>query len=151
MVSNKEYKIPQVRLSYVADYSVEHPKMMSSKAAADFIRSTYDDGEIDYREIFNVVFLNIKNKIIGFQTVSEGGTDKTLVDVKMIFAGALLSNAHSIIISHNHPSGELIPSPQDISLTEKIVKSGEVLDIAVIDHIIVTRDSYYSFRDDGRI
>lgn len=95
--------------------------------------------------------LTLRTRLLDFRLSQRGGTHHTLVDVKMIFAGALLSNAHSIIVSHNHPSGELIPSPQDISLTEKIVKAGKVLDIPVMDHIIVTNNSFYSFKDEGRI
>lgn len=151
MLSSKEYKIPQVRLSYVSDYSVEHPKISMSADIARFIRSTYADGEIEYRECFNVVYLNKANKILGFQTISEGGTSECLVDSKMIFAGALLANAHCIVLCHNHPSGTLKPSPQDDNLTTKIVTAAKYLDMSVIDHVIVTSDSFYSYRDEGRI
>lgn len=151
MVASKEYKIPQIRLSYVSDYSVEHPKAITSKAVADLIRSTYEEGEIDYREIFKVIYLNIAHKILGFQTISVGGTRMTVVDNKMIFTGALLANASCIILCHNHPSGTLMPSPQDDSLTRSAKEAGKVLGISVIDHVIVTSESFYSYNDEGKL
>lgn len=151
MLSSKEYKIPQIRLSYVSDYSIEHPKILMASDIARFIRSTYVDGEIEYRECFKVVYLNCAHKILGFQTISEGCTSKCLVDSKMIFAGALLANAQGIVLCHNHPSGELRPSPQDDSITNKIVAAAKYLDIEVVDHVIVTNDSFYSYSDEGRI
>ena len=147
----KEYKIPQIRLSYVSDSTVEHPKISNSKSIADFMRSTYEDGDLDYRESFKVAYLNHANKILGFQTVSEGGTASTVVDVKMIFAGALLANASSIILCHNHPSGALTPSYQDDSITNNAKSAGRYLDIKVLDHVIITRDGFYSYNDEGRI
>lgn len=151
MISNKEYTIPQIRLSYVSDCDVEHPQVIVSGDIVDFLRETYDDGEIDFRESFKVVYLNRSNKILGFQTVSEGGTALTVVDMKMIFAGALLSNASFIILCHNHPSGNMLPSPQDDSLTRKARTAGEALEIKVIDHVILTRNGYYSYNDEGKL
>ena len=151
MISSKEYKIPQVRLAYVSDYSVEHAKVISSTDIVDFIRSTYQEGEIEYRECFKVVYLNRANKVLGFQTISEGGTAAAMVDVKMIFAGAILSNAHAIILCHNHPSGNVNPSFQDDSITKRVKAAGELLDIRTMDHIILTRDDYYSYNDNGRL
>lgn len=151
MVSSKEYKIPQVRLSYVSDYSVEHPKISISADVARFIRSTYQEGEIDYRECFKVVYLDRANKILGFQTISEGGTAATIVDNKMIFTGALLANAHAIVLCHNHPSGTLKPSPEDDKVTNKAAMAGKYLGIEVFDHVIVTKNGFYSYNDEGRI
>lgn len=151
MVSSKEYNIPQVRLSYVSDCSVEHPKLISAIDVAKFIRSTYEDGEIEYRECFNVIYLNRANKILGFQTVSEGGTAGTIVDNKMIFTGALLANAHAIVLCHNHPSGTLRPSIQDDSITKSAVAAGQQLGIKVLDHVIVTNESFYSYNEEGKL
>lgn len=151
MVASKEYKIPQVRLAYVSDYSVEHPKILSSSDVAKFIRSTYAEGEIEYRECFKVVYLNRSNKILGFQTVSEGGTAASVVDNKMIFTGALLANAHAIVLCHNHPSGTLKPSPEDDNVTNKATMVGKYLGIEVFDHVIVTKNGFYSYNDEGRI
>ncbi len=151
MLSSKEYTIPQIRLSYVSDYSVEHPKILIASDIARFIRTTYADGEIEYRECFKVLYLSRAHKILGFQTISEGVTTHCLVDSKMIFTGALLANAHGIVLCHNHPSGELRPSIQDDSITNKIAAAAKYFDIEVVDHVIVTRNGFYSYRDDGRI
>lgn len=151
MVSSKDYKIPQIRLAYVSDHAAEYKKVTGSKETADFIRSTYQEGEVEYRECFRVVYLNRANRILGFQTISEGGTSATVVDNKMIFAGALLFNAHSIILCHNHPSGNLIPSPEDDTVTKRAKSAGEILNIRVLDHLIISADGYYSYNDECRL
>ena len=150
-VTSKEYKIPQIKLSYVADLSVSKPQVLNSKSVASVFRESYDEGDIDYRESFKVTYLNRANKVIGIQTVSMGGTSVTAVDVKLIFSGALLSNASSVILCHNHPSGNLKPSIPDDEITKKIVEAGKLLDIRVLDHVIITRTDYYSYNDNGRL
>ena len=150
-VTSKEYKIPQIKLSYVADLSVSKPQVLNSKSVASVFRESYDEGDIDYRESFKVAYLNRANKVIGIQTVSMGGTSVTVVDVKLIFSGALLSNASSVILCHNHPSGNLKPSIPDDEITKKIVEAGKLLDIRVLDHVIITRTDYYSYNDNGRL
>lgn len=147
----KEYKIPQIRLSYVADVKVDEKFGKSSNACADMFRVSFDEGEIDYRECFKVMYLSRSLKVLGIHTISMGGTAATPVDVKMIFSGALLSNAHAIVLCHNHPSGNLRPSPQDDNLTRKIVDAGKLLDIKVTDHIILSSSGYFSYNDEGRL
>lgn len=98
------------------------------------------------------MLLNNANKIIGYTTISEGGLTSTIVDVRMILQTALVSNATSIILTHNHPSGNPRPSGQDDSLTKKTKSACELMDIRLLDHIIVTPyDSYYSYNDEGRL
>ncbi|MFH1319374.1 MAG: DNA repair protein RadC [Bacteroidota bacterium] len=100
-------------------------------------------------EEFWVLLLNKANKILVKQDISKGGVSGTVADPKIIFKLALENLASSIILCHNHPSGNLKPSEQDIQLTKKLKKSGEVMDIPVIDHIIITDSGYYSFADEG--
>ena len=150
-VITKTYKIPQIRLSYVSDVIAEKPQIKDSDSIAKVFRYTYEEGEIDYRESFKVAYLNRANKILGINTISTGGTTATVVVKKIIFSGALLSNACSIILCHNHPSGTLKPSLQDDNLTRQVVEAGKLLDIKVLDHVIVTSDGYYSYSDEGRI
>lgn len=150
-VVSRKYKIPQIRLSYVADMIVEKPEIFNSSSIADFFRETYEEGEIDYRESFKVAYLNHAHKLIGIHTLSVGGTAATVVDKKILFSGALLANASFIILCHNHPSGSLRPSPQDDSLTRNLVEAGKILDIRVMDHVIVTSNGYYSYNDEGQI
>src|SRR5438128_11419076 len=95
------------------------------------------------------MFLNRANNVLGMYDVSTGGISGTVADTRVIFVAALKANACGIIISHNHPSGNLKPSRQDEELTQKIKLAGQLLDIKLMDHAIVTADGYYSFADEG--
>jgi DNA repair protein RadC len=101
------------------------------------------------REEFKMILLNRANRVLGLFTVSQGGQAGTVADPKIIFATALKANTASIILAHNHPSGNLKPSQADISLTQKLVSAGQLLDIAVLDHLILTSEEYFSFADQG--
>ena len=104
----------------------------------------------DYRhEVFAVLFLNRANKVNHFEIVSEGGITGTIADPRVILRKALEHDAVNIILCHNHPSGSLKPSKADEQLTTKIKEAARFLDIAVMDHLIVSEDGYYSFADEG--
>lgn len=126
----------------------ELTKVISSQNAVDFFRQIWSE-KIQYIEEFYVLLLNRSNKIIGYSKISEGGTAGTVVDPKMIFQTALKTNAQGIILCHNHPSGNLKPSFQDIGLTKKIQEVGRALEIPVLDHVILTFESSFSFADEG--
>lgn len=116
------------------------------------INRVFDVDTIGYKETFKVLLLNNANKIIGYTTISEGGLTSTIVDVRMILQTALVSNATSIILTHNHPSGNPHPSIHDDNLTKKIKSACELMDIQLLDHIIVTPyDSFYSYCNEGRL
>lgn len=116
------------------------------------INHVFDAETIGYKETFKVLLLNNANKIIGYTTISEGGLTSTIVDVRVIMQTALVSNATSIIITHNHPSGNPNPSGHDDNLTKKIKSACELMDIRLLDHIIVTPcDSFYSYCNEGRL
>ena len=100
-------------------------------------------------EQFWVIILNRAHHILHKICISTGGVSGTVVDAKMVFKPAIDKLASSIILVHNHPSGNLQPSQQDLDLTKKLKKAGEVLDVSVIDHIIVTNGSFYSFAEEG--
>lgn len=102
-------------------------------------------------EVFAVVFLNKSNKIIHFEIVSRGGITGTVADPRIILKKALEENATSIVLCHNHPSGNLQPSKADIDITNKIKGAVHLLDINLIDHIIVSEEGWYSFADEGVI
>lgn len=102
-------------------------------------------------EEFWLIFLNRANKVIKKHPVSKGGVAGTVVDAKMIFKPALENLASSVILCHNHPSGNRTPSQEDIALTRKIKEAGRALDISIHDHIIIANDTYYSFADEGLI
>lgn len=100
-------------------------------------------------EHFYLLTLNRANKVIKSNCISQGGFSSTVADPKLIFKCALEQNASGIILAHNHPSGNLKPSDEDLSLTKKIANAGDLLDLAVLDHIIIAGESYTSFMDNG--
>jgi len=126
----------------------EKPKITSSQDAYNCLYASMED--LTY-EVFKIIMLNRNNRVVSIEIISKGGVAGTVVDPKIIFKKALDKQACSIILSHNHPSGNLKPSNADISLTKKLVKAGETMDIKVLDHIIISSKGYYSFLDEGMI
>jgi len=93
--------------------------------------------------------MNRRNRVLGVVEISQGGLSGTVADPKVIFAAALKSCASDIVLAHNHPSGELDPSREDIALTNKIKAGAELLDLKVLDHLIISKEGFYSFADNG--
>lgn len=124
------------------------PKLTSSQDSADILRMIWSD-RLEHVEEFVVICLNRANRMLGWAKVSSGGLSGTVADPKVIFQIALKSNASSIILAHNHPSGNIQPSETDIRLTRKNKEAGLILDLQVLDHIILTSEGYYSFADEG--
>ena len=152
MIMNTDFKVAEVSLSY--KNSVPYNKRTKVKDAKDAYKvmlKIHDDDTLDYTETFRVLYLNQNNQVLGCRTISEGGLASTCCDVRTILQGALLTNAVAIILAHNHPSGNVKPSTEDINTTAKITKAAKLLDISVLDHIIYTRENCYSFADDGQI
>lgn len=127
----------------------EMPKVISANEAAKLFMENWDADKLEFVEQFKVMFLNRGNSVLGISTISTGGTTATLVDAKLVFAAALKVNASCIILAHNHPSGNPKPSNADIKLTKKLKKAGEILNIPVMDHIIVTAEGFFSFQNEG--
>jgi len=122
----------------------------SSRSVSDFVKSVYPV-DVNYQEAFCVLYLNRANKTVGFSVISTGGVSGVMVDKKLIFQQALLTHSSSIILIHNHPSGTLKPSGADVELTKSVKGGAKLLDIEVLDHVIITENSYYSFADEGLI
>ncbi len=144
-----EVNVPELAVSYTRSRQKDFGKITSSKDAADFIRNTFNEGEVELQEQFIVLYLNQANEIIGYYKHSKGAINATVADIRIILATALKSLAVSMVIAHNHPSGNLKPSRADEQLTAKIKESAAMMEVRLLDHVIVTRDSYYSFADDG--
>lgn len=121
-------------------------RITSSKEAYDLMKPDLMDESV---ESFYIIMLNRNNQLIKKQLISRGGTNATVVDPKVIFKYALEVMANSIILVHNHPSGNLKPSEQDKRLTQKLVGAGESLDVIVMDHVIFADCGYFSFADEG--
>ncbi len=120
----------------------------SSKDAFEILQVNLSDSPF---EEFWILLLNRANKVIGKHQISQGGVAGTVADPKRIFHLALQNLASGIILCHNHPSGNIKPSTQDINLTNKINEGAKLLEIKLLDHIIIGDETYYSFADDGMI
>lgn len=131
--------------------SSDRPKITSSKSAYAILMECWDPDKVEFIEQFKVLLLNQANKVLGVYQASSGGIAGTVVDIRLLFAAALKANAVGIIVSHNHPSGKTDPSEADKSITRKIRTAGELLDIKLLDHLIVTVENYYSFADEGAL
>ncbi len=103
------------------------------------------------KEYFKVLFLNQANQILGYTLISEGGISETIADIRLIFQAALLTNSVALILAHNHPSGNLKPSRQDMEITKQVRDAALLMRIKVLDHIILTDAEYYSFADEGML
>ncbi len=124
----------------------ERQNIRSSKDVFDFFCEKI--GDLNYEE-FWALYLTRSNQIILADKLGEGGFNSTVVDPKKLFVRALHHHASCLIVAHNHPSGNLSPSNEDIRITRKLVATGKNLDLPVLDHIIVTSAGYYSFADEG--
>ncbi len=121
-------------------------QITSSKAVFEIMQPII--GELPHEE-FWVLYLNNANKVIYKTQISKGGITGTIVDSRLVFKIALEQNATAIILTHNHPSGKLQASEADIQLTKQLKLAGEQLTIPVLDHIIITENAYFSFRDEN--
>ncbi len=127
---------------------IEKDKITNSRDAFEIFRSRL--GDLPYEE-FRIILLNKANKVIRSCSISEGGISGTVVDPKKIFKIALDHHASSIILGHNHPSGNIQPSEADQKITKKLKEAGNMLDVAVLDHLIIGDDKYFSFADEGMV
>lgn len=125
----------------------EMDKIVSSNEAYEIFKNIYPS--LEHREYFYMLCLNRNNKVLGYSLISMGGLSGTVVDVRIVMQTALKANACSIIFAHNHPSGNLTPSSQDRDINNKIKEAGKLLDIPVLDHLILTPETYLSFADEG--
>jgi len=128
----------------------ERLKISTSETAYNLLKPFYEE-YMDFKECSYIVMLNRNNKVLGVTKISEGGVSGTVVDLKLIFQAALLGGASGLILSHNHPSGNLKPSDPDIKLTKRAIEVGKLIEMPVLDHIILTSEGYYSLADNGDI
>ena len=126
----------------------EKVKIVSSNDAYKVISQFYFD-DMDIFESFFILCLNRNNQTIAYAKISQGGVSGTVVDIKLIAKYAIDCLASGVILAHNHPSGNLKPSPEDIKITQRAKEALEILDIQVLDHVILTSDGYYSFKDES--
>ncbi|MCB0742911.1 MAG: JAB domain-containing protein [Ignavibacteriae bacterium] len=142
--------IKEINVSYTSGNS-NKIKIRQSKDSYELLKSCWNMNTIELQEEFKVLLLNRGNQVLGIYPLSRGGVSGTVVDAKLVFSVALKCNASSIIISHNHPSGNLKPSETDLKLTKKLKEAGTFLDIVLLDHLIISKESYYSFADNAQM
>jgi len=129
-----------------SEEEVELTKITSSKTVFDLMNPII--GDLPHEE-FWILYLNNSNKVMYKSQLSKGGITGTVVDIRILFKTAFEQNAISLILCHNHPSGILKPSEADKQITHKIKEAGKALDINILDHLIITSTSYFSFADEG--
>lgn len=124
----------------------ERKKITCSKDVFDFLKPYLGDLQT---EEFWAVFVNQNNRILHFSQLTTGGISSSIVDVRILFKTALEHFATAVFVAHNHPSGNLKPSQEDIRITKQIAEGGNFLNIKLLDHLILNQTSYYSFADEG--
>lgn len=145
-----ENTIAEIKLSYATHVKAsQRVKISGSRDAYNILLQQWNQNYIEFLEEFKILLLNRSNKVLGIFDVSMGGVSGTVVDPKLIFAAALKSNACGVILAHNHPSGNLQPSQSDIDLTKKMREGGKLLEVQVLDHLILSKEGFYSFSDEG--
>ena len=151
--SIKQLQVDEVKLIYKSKIPPsERLKVNCSKDAYEAFLNAWDDDILEHHEEFKTMLLNRANKVLGIITISKGGLSGTVVDLKQIFQAALKSNSSSIIVGHNHPSGNKQPSEADNKITKKIRDAGKFLDISVVDHLIlIPGQDFYSYADEGML
>ncbi|WP_439879607.1 JAB domain-containing protein [Pontibacter sp. MBLB2868] len=140
----------EVKLTYRNKVKpADRPQVTCSTDSYQVLKVSWDMGRIEFVEQFKVLLLNRANRVLGIFEVSTGGVAGTVADPKLIFVAALKACASGIILCHNHPSGNLKPSQADLQLTKKIKQGAELLDMTLLDHLILTSETYYSMADEG--
>lgn len=144
------YRLPRYKVALVREGSCPsaHKTIRTPEDVAAIMGPEYGNAVV---ETAQMLALDTKNKVIGVFTISSGSLNASIIHPRDVFQRAILSNAASVILVHNHPSGDPTPSPEDIELTRKLVEAGKMLDIAVLDHVIVGEGKYVSMKEKGVI
>jgi len=138
----------RVRIALVRETADRALPKTYARTPADIASLVRDIADQD-REHFVVVLLNTKNRVLGIDQVSVGTLDASLVHPREVFKAAILANAASVVVCHNHPSGDPTPSAEDVRISKALKQAGEIISISVLDHVILTSDSHLSLREEG--
>lgn len=150
MVQKTLFKVAEVQLSFKPKNKIaDRPQLRSSEDAYGVLIQQWSKDRIEYLEEFKIILINRKNRVLGIVDISQSGIHGTLVDPKAVFAIALKAGASGIILAHNHPSGELEPGVEDIEVTKKLKEGAKILDMEILDHLIISKNGYYSFQENG--
>lgn len=141
-------QIAEIQVSYSVPVA-DRVKVLHSRSIYEVLIQQWNIDNIEFIEEAKIILLNRANIILGIYNLSKGGISGTIVDLRVILAVALKCNASAIILAHNHPSGNLKPSEQDKQITRKLTEACKILELTLLDHLIVSKQDYYSFADDG--
>ena len=144
------YRLPRYRVTLVRE-GCSHTGVKHIHAPEDvhnIIAAEYADAVV---ETAMMLALDTKNKVIGIFEISRGSLNASIIHPRDVFQRAILVNAASVILVHNHPSGDPTPSPEDVALTKKLVEAGRIMDITVLDHVVVGEGSYVSLKEQGQL
>jgi len=145
------FNVAEVELSYRNPVKPSQRVKITRSSDCYELLMAHWGNTIELYEDFYVVLLSNANRVLGLVKIGTGGTSGCVVDPKKIFQAAIKANASSLILAHNHPSGNLQPSEDDKRITQKVVEAGALLDIKVLDHLIVTSEGFFSFTDNGQL
>lgn len=151
--TKKEIKnaVYEVEIIYKRPLLNEMQQVTNSFTVEKLFREIVDPNRIDLKEFFFVMLLSSSNHVLGISQIGVGATKGTVVNIKEVFQLALRTNASGIILAHNHPSGGLKPSKADEEMTQRIQRIGELMEIKLFDHLILSSEGYFSFTDEGLI
>ena len=151
MKNQQQINVSEVQLIYKNKVKAsERKKITCSRNAYDIFIENWNPEIIEFVEQFKILLMNRSNAVLGILEISKGGISGTVTDVRVVFQAAIKGNASGIICAHNHPSGNLNPSESDSRLTQKLREAGNLMDIQLLDHLILsTEGDYYSFADNG--
>ena len=141
----KDFYIREVRVNYLPTTKAPF-KILAPNDVATFVRSILTDNS---REHFVALYLNAASNVVSYSIISIGTANSALVHPREVFQRAIKAGAHSIVIAHNHPTGEIKPSKEDDVVTRKLKAAGDLLGILLLDHVIVSEDSAFSYKEDG--
>ncbi len=141
-------KVAELLVSYSNNISPEQ-KIINSDNSYDIVMSLWNLNTIQLQEEVKVIFLNDALMVLGFYSLSKGGISSSIVDIRLILSVALKAIATGIILVHNHPTGNLKPSKADLDITKKLKSACDVMGINLLDHLIISKESYFSFADEG--
>mgnify|MGYP000372906354 CR=1 FL=1 len=137
--------IPEIQLKYIPNSKKRGINITGSQSAFMAFLNTWNMDTISLYEEFKILLLNRSNQVLGVHTLAKGGTSAAMVDLKLLFAVVLKTASSSIILAHNHPSGNLKPSIADLKLQTKVQQAALFLDVELLDNIIITKEGFYSY------
>ena len=144
------YRLAKYRVALVREggYNASHNVIRTPEDVVNILSAEYAEAAV---EVVKMLALDTKNKIIGIFDISTGSLNASIIHPRDVFQRAVLLNCASILLIHNHPSGDPTPSPEDVSLTKKLVDAGKIMDIAILDHVVIGDGRFVSFKEKGLI